>query len=477
MTDPRSRFEHRTPIPESSPLERTRDFGEIQRSYSKEEAIVEAQRCLQCALPYCIEACPITQDCRGYMALIAQERFDDAARLTIRDNPLASVLCKACYHYCEEDCIMGDRGVPIAIRHLKRAALEFGKSDLLYVPSAPRNQRIAVVGAGPAGLTAAWELGLRGYSVTVFEKEKVLGGQAEAIPAYRMVGYELQEDLARFRNLDVTFVEGKQVGVDFTPEELLREGYRAVCLTVGASQASSPGLPGENLPGVSYALDFLYEIQEGRTPPLGRRIVIVGGGDVAIDAVRSARRISPTSKIELVYRRKREEMTGSEEELAQAEPEDIGFRFQRSPVRVLGTNRVDGLVVEATEPGPPDESGRRKLKTVKNSAETIPCDTVILAVGEKADLRGFPRDLQLKLGAKGWPEGLHPDTMTAVEGVFATGGRSVVHAMAAGTRAAEAIDAYLSLKDGRAPTTRPDPFGGPERPKLPEGYSGPTWRP
>jgi NADPH-dependent glutamate synthase beta subunit-like oxidoreductase len=439
--------------------------------------VLEAQRCLQCGVPYCIEACPITQDCRGYMGLIAQERWDDAARLTIRDNPLASVLCKACYHYCEDDCIMGDRGVPIAIRHLKRAALEYGQSDLLYVPSAPRHKRIAVVGAGPAGLQAAWELGLRGYSVTVFEKQKFLGGQAEAIPPYRMVGYELQQDLARFRNLDVTFVEGKELGVDFTAQDLLRQGYQAVFLAVGAFQPSSPGLPGEHLPGVYYALDFLFEVQEGRNPPLGRRILVVGGGDVAIDAVRSARRVRPDADITMVYRRTRDNMSGSLEELEQAEPEGIHFLYERSPVRVVGNGRVEGLVVERTELGPPDESGRRSFRTVPNSAETIPADNVMLAVGEKADLSKFPKELQLKLGTKGWPEGLHPDTMTAVEGVFASGGKSVVHAMAAGTRAAEAIDAYLQRKDGEEPTPRPDPFGGKERQGLPSGYTGPTWRP
>ena len=165
----------RTPIPEDPGEARTTGFQEILHAYTKEEAVLEAQRCLECAMPFCVQACPITQDCRGYIVLIAQERFDDAARLTIRDNALANVLCKTCYHYCEEDCVMGGRGTPIAIRHLKRAALEFGKADLLYVPSAPRDQRVAIVGAGPAGLAAAWELSLRGYPVTVYRGAEVPG--------------------------------------------------------------------------------------------------------------------------------------------------------------------------------------------------------------------------------------------------------------------------------------------------------------
>src|SRR5580658_4774609 len=183
MGEGESRYTRRS-IPEETQDERSTTFGEILHSYSKQEAILEAQRCLQCQMPFCVQACPITQDCRGYLSLIAQDKFDEAAVLTLRDNPLANVLCKTCYHYCEEDCVMGGKGVPIAIRHLKRAALELGHPDVEYVPSAPRNQRVAVVGAGPAGLMAAWELSLRGYSITVLEAEQFLGGQIETIPKY-----------------------------------------------------------------------------------------------------------------------------------------------------------------------------------------------------------------------------------------------------------------------------------------------------
>src|ERR1700691_1924522 len=156
MTDEESRY-RRVPISEETTVERA-GFGEVLHSYTPDEAVLEAQRCLQCAMPFCVQACPITQDCRGYIQLIAERKFDEAAHLTLRENPLANVLCKTCYHYCEEDCIMADRGVPIAIRHLKRAALELGRADLSYIPSAPQHGRVAIVGGGPAGLMAAWEL-------------------------------------------------------------------------------------------------------------------------------------------------------------------------------------------------------------------------------------------------------------------------------------------------------------------------------
>ena len=468
---------HRISVPEEPPELRIQSFDEVLRSYSKEEAVMEASRCLQCALPFCVEACPITQDCRGYLGLVAAGRFDDAARLTLRENPLATTLCKVCYHYCEDACIMGHKGVPIAIRHIKRAAMELGDSKLVYVPSAPRNQRVAVIGAGPAGLMAAWELGIRGYAVTVFEKMQVIGGQAEAIPHYRMPGSELLTDLDRFKDLDVTFVSGMKAGADLTPQKLLADGYRAVYLAVGASKPSSPNVPGEQLPGVIYALDFLLDVNEGKIPKLGRNIVVVGGGDVAIDSVRTAVRLSPGATVSMVYRRTKAEAPCGPEEIHEAEPEGVRFYWLLSPVKVLGTDRIEGMVFQRMELAPPDLSGRRAVVPVAGAFETLECDTVIMAIGQIADLEGFPTDLQLKIGAKGWPEGIHPDTMTAVEGVFASGGKSVVHAMAAGTRAAESIDAYLRKKDGLPPAPRPDPFGSSHPPpRVPDGYSGAVWR-
>lgn len=468
----------RVAVPEEAARERRADFDEIYQPYTLEKAVLEAQRCLQCAMPFCVQACPITQDCRGYISLMAQRRFDDAARLTLQDNPLATVLCKTCYHYCEEDCVMGGRGVPIAIRHLKRAAIELGKSDLLYEPNAPRHERVAVVGAGPAGLMAAWELSLRGFSVTVFEAEKFLGGQIETIPKYHLEGTELNNDLARWKKLDVTFVEGKRAGVDFTPESLLKEGYRAVFVAIGASAPRALGVPGEELPGVFPALRFLLSMNvgpEGLFGRKGRTVVVIGGGDVAFDAARTALRLSERGKVTLIYRRSREEMPANSEEIQQAQEEGVNFLFQRTPAEIVGAGHVEGIVVRTTQSGPRDARGRSSVTIVPGSEQTIPCDTVIAAVGERAELEGMPSELDLKISSRGWPEGKRPDWMTDVEGVFAGGGQSVVYAMAAGTRAAEAIESYLAKKQGRAPVPRPGQFGGPTPPTPPTGYGGATW--
>lgn len=463
----------RVPIEEEPVPERTQDFREVLHAYSKEDAVLEAKRCIQCRRPWCVEACPITQDAREYIRLIADEDFDGAARVTIRDNPLSTCLCKVCYHYCEDACVVKKKGVPIAIRHLKRAALDFGSQDLAYVSSQPKHQRVAVVGGGPAGMMAAWELGVRGYGVTVFEQDRVFGGLMQTIPPYRMTDVDVETDRSRYRDLDVTFVAEHKVGVDFPPERLLSEGYQAVFLSIGTPLHRVLNIPGEDLPGVVPALQMLHRMNRGESIEVGRQVVVVGGGDVAMDSVRSALRLCQGGTITLVYRRTREEMPADGEEIHGAEKEGVRFSFLRAPVRIVGQTHVEGLVVQSIQLGPPDPSGRRSPMPVPDSDEIIPCDTLIVAVGQKADLTGIDDALDLAITPQGWPEGKGEGFATGVPGVFAAGGRSVVYAMGSASKAAEAIDAYLSRKRGEEPKARPDPLGAEEPFHLPPGYTVP----
>jgi glutamate synthase (NADPH/NADH) small chain len=463
----------RVPIHEEPVEERTQDFREVLHAYSKEDAILEAKRCIQCRRPWCVEACPITQDCREYIRLIADGDFDGAARVTLRDDPLSTCLCKVCYHYCEDVCVVKKKGLPIAIRHLKRAALDYGNADLAYVASKPKSQRIAVIGGGPAGMMAAWELGIRGYSVTVFEQEPVFGGLMQTIPAYRLTDADVETDRARYNNLDVTFVRERKIGAEFPPERLLEEGYQAVFLSVGTPMHRTLGIPGEDLTGVLPALRMLQQLNRGEPPSVGKNIVVIGGGDVAMDSVRSSLRLSHGGSVTLVYRRGRTEMPADAEEIHGAEAEGIRFVFQKAPIRIVGNGHVEGLVVQSIELGPPDTGGRRSPVPVPGSEETIPCDTVIVAVGQKPDLTGIGPELDLKITNQGWPEGKGPGYATAIPGVFAAGGRSVVYAMGSAISAAGAIDAYLSKKREEASQPRPDPFGGPEPFRLPPGYTTP----
>ncbi|MCI4349478.1 MAG: FAD-dependent oxidoreductase [Thermoplasmata archaeon] len=463
----------RVPIVEEPIGARTEDFREVLHAYSKEEAVLEAKRCIQCRRPWCVEACPITQDAREYIRLIAIEDFDGAARVTIRDDPLATSLCKVCYHYCEDACVVKKKGVPIAIRHLKRAALDFGTHDVVYVPSKPRDQRIAVIGGGPAGMMAAWELGVRGYAVTVFEQEDRFGGLMQTIPAYRMTDADVEVDRARFRDLDVTWVRDTKIGPENPPEGLLAKGYQAVFISIGTSLHRTLGVPGEELPGVMPALPMLKEVNAGRPMSLGPKVVVIGGGDVAMDSVRTALRLSGHGEVTLLYRRSRQEMPADPEEIHGAEQEGIKFRFLTAPVQFVGNGHVTGVVVQSMELGPPDAGGRRSPVPVSGSEETIPCDTAIVAVGQRADLSAVDAPLDLRITSQGWPEGKAPGFATAVPGVFAAGGRSVVYAMGAASQAAEAIDAYLCKQRGVTSAPRPNSLGEGEPFHLPAGYTAP----
>lgn len=435
----------RVPIPMLDPEERTRSFDECILLYSREQAIEEARRCIQCARPWCVEACPIEQDCRLYLKQIAEGDFDGAVDTILRDNPLASCLGKVCYAYCEQACVIGKRGEPVAIRHLKWAALEYGGGSRPYTPETKRDEAVAIVGAGPAGITAAWWLAMKGYRVTVFEASQKLGGLVtQTIPPYRLSPETFDEDLRRLEPLGIEFRKGVVVGRDLTLKDLLDQGFEAVFIGIGTHKPRRLNLPGGDLPGVYIALDFLKRVFDGQPPPVGGTVATIGGGDVAMDCARTVLRLGAQKSI-ILYRRTREEMPASREELEDAIAEGVDVKFLISPVEFLGKDKVEAVVVQKMQLGPPDESGRRSPIPIEGQTLTIPVDYVIVAIGQEANLEGFP-NLGLKIARDG-SIAADPETCaTTMEGVFAGGGPSIVHAMAAGRKAAESMIRYLEEK-------------------------------
>ncbi len=432
----------RVPIPSIKPEERVSSFGEHLLLYTMEQAIEEAQRCIQCARPWCVEACPIEQDCRLYLKQIAEGDFEGAVDTILKDNPMAGCLGKVCYSYCEHVCVIGKKGEPVAIRHLKWAALAYGDASKKYKPEAKRKEKVAIVGSGPAGLTAAWWLAMKGFGVTVFEASHKLGGLVtQTIPPYRLSAETFEEDMKRLEPLGIEFRRGVRIGEDIDLKGLFALGYDAIFLGVGTHKPWNLGVPGADLEGVYIALDFLKAVFNGEKPPISGTVVTIGGGDVAMDCSRTVLRLGAEKSI-ILYRRTKEEMPASPEELEDALEEGVDIRYLVSPVEFKGHGKVEEVVCQKMELGPPDDSGRSRPVPVEGEFTTVPADYVIVAIGQKADLEAFP-DLGLQTDRDGSVLADPETCETTMKGVFAGGGPSIVHAMAVGQKAAESIIRYL----------------------------------
>lgn len=437
----------RVPIPRLDPSESIASFDGTLMPYSREQAVEEARRCIQCARPWCVEACPIAQDCRLYLKQIAEGHFERAAETILRDNPLASCLGQVCYSYCETACVIKKKGDPVAIRQLKWAALEYGNGHRPYLPQERGQGSVAVVGSGPAGLTAAWHLAQRGYRVTVFESSDQLGGlMAGSIPPFRLAQDAFPEDLARLQPLGVRYRAGISIGRDVKVEDLFELGFEAVFLGLGTHRPRRLRLPGEDLEGVHSALEFLKGVVRGDRPEMDGTVAIIGGGDVAMDSARTALRLGATRSV-VLYRRTEEEMPASEEEREEGIAEGVEFQFLVSPLSLEGEGRVEKVALQEMELGSPDESGRARPVPKEGFTRTLAVTTVLVAVGQDAILDDF-QEVEIKVARDGSPGGDPETSGTAMEGVFAGGGASVVHAMAAGKQAAESIVRYLKDKSG-----------------------------
>ncbi|HEX7596980.1 MAG TPA: FAD-dependent oxidoreductase, partial [Polyangia bacterium] len=421
----------------------------------------------------CKAACPAGVNAQGYVALIAAGKFDEAYELVRERCPLPAVCGRICQHPCQAQCNRKELDEPVAVRDLKRFAADFvykKRGEHKAPPFAPvkvQAERVAIIGGGPAGLTAAHDLTKQGYGVTLFESRSFLGGMLRlGVPAYRLPRDVLDYEINQLLNPRVEVKLNTKLGKDISVEGLKQSGYAAVFVATGAHKSLKMDLPGSDAAGVLYGLDFLAPINLGERVQVGKKVVVVGGGNVAMDAARAALRVG-ASEVRVVYRRSRLEMPALPEEITQAEEEGVKFEFLTNPVKAVADaqGHVRGLECLTMKLGEPDASGRRKPVAVEGSNHVIDADTVILAIGQTADLAGVPLQ-NGKIVADA-------SLQTAMAGVFAGGDvvlgpASLVDAMAHGHRASEAIHAYLRglpmpVAPAKPATTagNPDPAAAP----------------
>ena len=391
----------------------------------------------------CKAECPAHVPVQGYIKLAAQGRYAEALELIKKENPFPAVCGRICNKVCENACTRGNVDAPIAIDDIKKFIAEKDlEAEHRFVPKMvnqtgkPYEEKIAVIGSGPAGLSCAYYLALKGYPVTVFEKEKELGGMLTlGIPSFRLEKDVIRAEIAVLEELGVTFKTGVAVGTDVTLDALRAEGFKAFYLAVGASKGAPLTCPGAELPGVMTGIDFLREVNLGNPPAVGKSVAVIGGGNVAIDVARAAVRLG--ADVTLVYRRDRSAMPAADEEIEEAAAEGVKFRFLAAPAEVLGSGRAEALKVELQElrGGKPFGTGE---------FETLPVSAVVSAIGQQIDLSG----IAVATGERGVVTVDLPSYQTSEPDVFAggdvvTGPKFAIDAIAAGKEGAVSIHRYV----------------------------------
>ncbi|KPK64038.1 hypothetical protein AMJ83_04260 [candidate division WOR_3 bacterium SM23_42] len=396
----------------------------------------------------CRYACPAGVNAQGYIALISQGKYEEALELERRDNPFPAVCGRVCTHPCESDCKRKDVDEPLAIAQLKRFISD--QEPELPQPSPELNkEKVAVVGAGPAGLSVAYFLAKRGYCSTVFEATDHPGGLLYwAIPRFRLPEKALQRDLDYIKSWGVEIKTGTVLGKDFGIKDLFAKDYKAIFLGLGAAKEKAMGINGEDLKGVVLCVEFLQNVVRESSIPVGKRVAVVGGGNSAIDAVRTALRLGAEEAF-VVYRRSRKEMPANEEEIVEAEKEGIKIHYLTNPTQILGKDgKVTGMECIKMKLGEPDSSGRRRPIPIEGSEFTIDLDMVIMAIGQAADVSFLTKEESFELTRWG-TFAVDPDTLqTNIPGIFAggdavTGPATIIEAIAAGKEAAESIDRFI----------------------------------
>jgi len=458
----------KVPMPVQDPDVRIKNFDEVALGYTPEQAVEEARRCLRCKDSPCIKGCPVNVEIPRFIELIEERKFHEAYLKILETNNLPAICGRVCPQesQCERYCLRGEKGEPVAIGRLERFAADYVAThgELGYEApdmAAPKG-RVAVVGSGPAGLTCAADLAKMGYRVTIFEAFHTPGGVlVYGIPEFRLPKRVVQREIENLKKLGVEIQTNMVIGKILSVDELLDGGYDAVFIGAGAGLPQFLRIPGENLNGVFSANEFLtrinlmraYRFPEYDTPvKVGRRVAVIGGGNVAMDAARCALRLG-AEKVYVVYRRSEKEMPARLEEIQHAKEEGVEFRLLTNPVRIIGDDDgwVKALECVAMELGEPDASGRRRPVVKPGSEHCLEVETVIVAIGTTPNPLITEATPGLELTPFG---GIMVDGATgrtSRPGIFAggdivTGAATVILAMGAGKRAAKAIDEYIVAK-------------------------------
>ncbi|MBR4225115.1 MAG: NADPH-dependent glutamate synthase [Oscillospiraceae bacterium] len=453
------------PMPSQEPDVRNKNFKEVALGYTAEMAVEEAQRCLGCKAMPCVGGCPVKIDIPGFIKHIAEGDFEGAYQVIAKSSSLPAVCGRVCPQetQCEGVCVRGKKGEPVAIGRLERFAADWHNANSTEKPARPEpnGHKVAVIGAGPAGLTCAGDLAKAGYEVTVYEALHMAGGVlVYGIPEFRLPKSIVEHEINGLRDLGVKIETNVIIGRTITIDELFEDGFEAVFIGSGAGLPNFMKIPGENLKGVYSANEFLTRVnlmkayKQGSATPIKKsdRVAVVGGGNVAMDAARSALRLG-AKEVYIVYRRSENELPARAEEIEHAKEEGIIFKTLTNPIKILGDENsvVCGMECISMELGEPDDSGRRRPIKVEGSEHVIDVDCVIMAIGTSPN--PLIKNTTEGLDTNKWGCIVADETTgrTSRDGVYAggdavTGAATVILAMGAGKTAAASIDEFIKQK-------------------------------
>lgn len=448
-------------MPTRDPHERNRDFFEVTTGYTAEQAADEAERCLNCKTMPCVSGCPVNVHIPEFIEQIRKGDFEAAYQVIARSSSLPAVCGRVCPQetQCESKCVRAIKGEPVGIGRLERFVADWHNEHCteLPTPAAPNGHRVAVVGSGPAGLACAGDLARKGYAVTVYEALHVAGGVLSyGIPEFRLPKSIVQKEIDTLKALGVTIETNVVIGKTYSVDELFEDGFESVFIASGAGLPKFMGIDGENLKGVYSANEFLTRInlmkayREGADTPVqhAKKVAVVGGGNVAMDAARCAMRLG-AEKVCIVYRRSEEELPARKEEIEHAKEEGIEFKLLNNPVRILGNDEgfVCGMECVQMELGEPDASGRRRPVEKQGSEFTLDVDCVIMSIGTSPNplIKSTTSGLETQRwgGIIADEEGRTSRDSVYAGGDAVTGAATVILAMGAGKTAAAAIDKQL----------------------------------